>query len=81
MLAEQDFIQNIGILDQELRREAWHGTFWHHFVGEVKVINDPSGRPLSVETSESPISRLNGFVGSGQDHMLIPFQRDLYGFD
>ena len=79
MLAEQDFIQNVAILDQKLRREAWNGTFWHHFVGEVKVINDPDGRPLNVETSNTPISRLNGFSGSGRDNMLIPFERDLTG--
>ena len=79
MLAEQDFIQNVAILNQKLRREAWYGTFWHHFVGEVKVINDPSGRPISVETSESPIARLNGFAGQGRDNMLIPFERDLTG--
>lgn len=79
MLAEQDFIQNVAILNQKLRREAWYGTFWHHFVGEVKVINDPSGRPINVETSESPIARLNGFAGQGRDNMLIPFERDLTG--
>ena len=79
MLAEQDFIQNVAILNQELRRETWHGTFWHHFVGEVKVINDPSGRPISVETSDTPIARLNGFQGAGRDNMLIPFERDLTG--
>ena len=79
MLAEQDFIQNVAILNQDLRREAWYGTFWHHFVGEVKVINDPSGRPVSVQTSDTPISRLNGFAGSGRDNMLIPFERDLTG--
>ncbi len=79
MLAEQDFIQNVAILNQDLRREAWYGTFWHHFVGEVKVINDPSGRPIAVETSETPISRLNGFQGAGRDNMLLPFERDLTG--
>lgn len=79
MLAEQDFIQNVAILNQDLRREAWYGTFWHQFVGEVKVINDPSGRNISIETTDSPIARLNGFQGAGRDHMLIPFQRDLTG--
>ena len=79
MLAEQDFIQNVAILNQDLRREAWYGTFWHHFVGEVKVINNPSGNPVVVETSDTPIARLNGFQGAGRDNMLIPFERDLTG--
>ena len=79
MLAEQDFIQNVAVLNQDLRREAWYGTFWHHFVGEVKVINDPSGRPVDITTSETPISRLNGFAGAARDNMLIPFERDLTG--
>jgi len=78
MLAEQDFIQNVAILNQDLRREAWYGTFWHHFVGDVKVINNPSGEQI-MAPSGKPIERLTQFVNASQDNMLIPFRRRLTG--
>lgn len=78
MLADQTFIQNVAILNEKLRREAWYGTFWHPFVGEVKVIDNPSGEPLRTP-SGSPVERLDGFTGQGRDNMLIPFRRRLTG--
>jgi len=78
MLAEQTFIQNVAVLNQDLRREAWYGTFWHAFVGDVKVINNPSGEKL-MTPSGNPIERLTDFAGAGRDNMLIPFRRRLTG--
>ena len=78
MLAEQDFIQNVADLNQDLRREAWYGTFWHAFVGDVTVINDPSGESIKTPSGK-PIERLTGFTEANSDNMLIPFERDLIG--
>ena len=78
MLTEQDFIQNVAILNEDLRRESWYGTFWHPYIGEVKVIESPSGDPIMTPPA-TPIVRLSGFAGAGRDNMLIPMERDLTG--
>ena len=78
MLATQSFIQNVAVLNEKLRREAWYGTFWNAFVGDVKVINNPSGEKI-MTPSGSPIERLTDFAGQGRDNMLIPFKKDLVG--
>ncbi|NHZ84997.1 MAG: hypothetical protein GWP19_03850, partial [Planctomycetia bacterium] len=73
MLAEQDFIQNVAELNEDMHREAWYGTFFHAFVGDVTVINDPSGEPIKTP-SGMPIERLTGFTEANSDNMLIPFE-------
>ena len=78
MLAEQDFIQNVAELNEDMHRESWYGTFFHAFVGDVTVINDPSGKPLPTP-SGMPIERLTGFTEANSDNMLIPFEKDLIG--
>ena len=78
MLAEQDFIQNVAQLNVELRQEAWYGTFFSAFIGEVDVITDPSGEQIKTP-SGMPIERLTGFTEANSDNMLIPFAMDLRG--
>lgn len=78
MLAEQDFIQNVAELNEDMHREAWYGTFFHAFVGDVDVINDPSGEVIKTP-SGMPIERLTGFTEANSDNMLIPFEKDLTG--
>lgn len=78
MLAEQDFIQNVAELNEDMHREAWYGTFFHAFVGDVAVINDPSGEQIKTP-SGMPIERLTGFTEANSDNMLIPFEKDLIG--
>ncbi len=78
MLAEQTFIQNVAKLNSKMRRESWYGTFWSAFVGDVKVIPNPSGAKI-MTPSGNPIERLTDFAEADRDNMLIPFKRDLTG--
>lgn len=75
--ANQDFIANVAVLEEELRREVEYNLFWSKFTGDVKqVSNDlnegwqPSGQ--IIENFTRP-PQANG------DNRLIPFLKNLIG--
>lgn len=78
METSQSWIANVEILNELLRKESWHNTFFAKFAGFVDISQDDNGQP-TYSPSGKPIEILTDFVSEGRDNMLIPFLRDLTG--
>ena len=79
MDANQAFIANVAILEEEFRRETWFNTLWGQFFrGSVKKITDDNGNEDFI-LSGKPIETLTEPIKKGRDNILLPFLRDLTG--
>ena len=79
MDANQAFIANIAILEEEFRRETWFNTLWGQFFrGSVKKITDDNGNEDFI-LSGKPIETLTEPIKKGRDNILLPFLRRLTG--
>jgi len=78
MLAAQDFVANVAILNKELAKESWYNTFWAPFSGNVDLSNAANGNQIK-RPSGKPIEIMSSFIENGRDNMLIPFLNRLSG--
>ncbi|HAE88193.1 TPA: hypothetical protein DCG86_09250 [Candidatus Marinimicrobia bacterium] len=79
MNAGHDFIGNVAILEESLRREYIHKLFFKNWVGEVKLDKgmDPNSRkyiPSGKMVEVFPYGK-----EEGRDNILIPFLKNLTG--
>ena len=68
---------NIGLLNEDLKREMYNKTFWARFAGFTKLSGE--GKDQRAMPSGQPIEIMRDFVKQGMDHMLVPLLRNLTG--
>lgn len=78
MQVSQDWIANIAVLNEILRKETWYNTFWAKYAGFVDVSIDDNGNK-KYQPSGNPIEILKDNITEGRDNILIPFLNRLTG--
>lgn len=80
MEATQSHILNLAILNKEVEKEAWYGTFWSRFAGFAKASTETdANQQKRILPSGKPITMSKQFIQEGRDNMLIPFELPLVG--
>jgi hypothetical protein len=68
---------NIGLLNEKLKRQMYHKTFWSRFAGFTKLSGE--GKDQRAIPSGMPIEIMRDFVKEGMDFMLMPMLLNLTG--